>query len=95
MTVPSVRAFLASLGLELHADAFEANAIDVDTLRDLMDADLEELGVSALGHRKKVLTAISSLGRASANPGTGGGPPPLRLALKADREGAVSVARGA
>ncbi len=75
----SVRAFLDSLGLVTYADTFEANAIDTETLPDLTDADLKELGVAALGHRKKILAALAGLGSSegiSSDSGTGGGPPP-------------------
>jgi hypothetical protein len=75
----AVRSFLASLGLASYADAFEANAIDAETLPHLTDADLKELGVAALGHRKKILAALAGLvGSASdvRDPRTGGGPPP-------------------
>lgn len=56
-----VHAFLAGLGLERYGEAFEQNAIDAQTLPDLTDADLKELGVTALGHRKKILKAAALL----------------------------------
>ena len=69
MTYPAnVRAFLASIGLEPFADAFEANAIDLATLRDLTDADMRELGVTAMGPRKQLLAAIAALGEPAAAP---------------------------
>lgn len=51
---------LRSLGLEAHLPAFEANAVDADTLTGLTDADLKELGVVKLGERKRILAAIAS-----------------------------------
>src|SRR5262245_53858377 len=55
--------WLTDLGLERYAEQFTANEIDEKTLRDLSGEDLKELGVSVLGHRKKLLLAIAELGR--------------------------------
>ena len=52
--------WLATIGLERYAPAFIDNDIDVAVLRYLTDADLEKIGVS-LGHRRKLLAAISEL----------------------------------
>ena len=52
--------FLRGLGLEQYEQAFRDNAIDVEVLPDLTDADLAALGV-LLGHRKKVLKAIATI----------------------------------
>ena len=49
-----VRQWLDSLGLGQYADAFERNAIELDQLATLSDEELKELGVSALGHRKRI-----------------------------------------
>ena len=46
-------AWLARLGLEQHAEAFEQNAIDVEVLPELTDADLKELGIARMGDRKR------------------------------------------
>ena len=54
--------WLASLGLAQYGEAFAANDIDVDALRTLTDADLRELGIASLGHRRKLLRAIPTLG---------------------------------
>ncbi|WP_085044160.1 adenylate/guanylate cyclase domain-containing protein [Ensifer aridi] len=56
-----VVSWLRSLGLEQYIGSFQENAIDGDVLRDLTDGDLRNLGVSALGHRKKLLDAIRRL----------------------------------
>ena len=53
-------------GARAVADAFAANAIDGDVLRKLTGEDLKELGVVALGHRKKLLEAIAALPEESA-----------------------------
>ena len=53
--------WLRSLGLGQYEAAFRENDIDAEVLRELTDGDLEKLGVS-LGHRKRLLKAIASLG---------------------------------
>src|ERR1044072_8857041 len=57
----NVRGWLEGLGLGQYADAFDANHIDAQLLRDLTGDDLRELGVSSLGHRKRLLDAIANL----------------------------------
>ncbi|MEM7529549.1 MAG: adenylate/guanylate cyclase domain-containing protein [Pseudomonadota bacterium] len=56
-----IRSWLAALGLEVYADAFEENCIDAEVLPDLTGEDLREIGVVAVGHRRKLLTAIAGL----------------------------------
>ena len=51
--------WLGGLGLEQYAQAFADNDIDAAMLRQLTDADLKELGVQSLGHRKRLLAAIA------------------------------------
>jgi class 3 adenylate cyclase/tetratricopeptide (TPR) repeat protein len=53
--------WLESLGLGEHAPAFAAQAIDFELLPELGEADLKELGVTLLGHRKRLLLAIAAL----------------------------------
>src|SRR5262245_64355050 len=53
--------WLASIGLGEYAQRFAENAIDLSVLRDLTDQDLKDLGV-LLGHRRKILRAITELG---------------------------------
>jgi class 3 adenylate cyclase len=55
-----VATWLRDLGLEQYEQAFRDNAIDVEVLPDLTDADLAALGV-LLGHRKKLLKTIAAL----------------------------------
>ena len=62
-------AWLTDLGLERYAEQFAANEIDEKILRDLSGEDLKELGVSALGHRKKLLLAIAELGKFGSEAG--------------------------
>ena len=64
-----IAAWLRDLGLERYIQAFEANDVDAAVLRTLSADDLKELGVTSLGHRKKLLEAIAALAPpASADP---------------------------
>jgi class 3 adenylate cyclase len=62
-----IRDWLRSLGLERYEAAFRENEIDETVLPGLTTEDLKELGVAALGHRRKLLDAIAAL-RADTNP---------------------------
>ena len=63
----SLREWLDGLGLGRYADAFEENELDLDLVADISDADLIDLGVSAMGHRKKLLRAIAVLRSATTS----------------------------
>ena len=56
-----VTEWLTSLGLEQYAAAFRDNDIDGEVLPELTAADLTELGVASIGHRRKLLAAIAAL----------------------------------
>ncbi len=60
--------WLEGLGLGRYAAAFAENDIEFDLLSELTDADLEKLGVSSLGHRKRLLKAIAALSGETAAP---------------------------
>src|SRR5215471_17594570 len=53
--------WLETLGLGQYAQAFAENDVDFAVLAQLTDADLKELGVTSLGHRKRLLTAIAGV----------------------------------
>src|ERR1700757_3056908 len=53
--------WLRGLGLEQYEKAFRENAIDLEVLRDLTADDIKELGVTPIGHRRRLLTAIAAL----------------------------------
>ena len=55
-----VGGWLRSLGLGQYEALFRASEIDADILPELTDADLEKLD-GPLGHRKRLLRAISGL----------------------------------
>src|SRR6266581_187442 len=54
-----------SLGLERYVPAFRDNEIDWEVLPKLTSEDLREIGVAAIGHRRKLLDAIAALGAAA------------------------------
>src|SRR5215467_4854746 len=61
--------WLRSLGLQRYEAAFRENEIDDTVLPNLTAEDLKDLGVSVVGHRRKLLDAIAAL-RADAEPKT-------------------------
>ena len=69
--------WLRGLGLGQYEATFRDNEIDDAVLSDLTDGDLEKLGVP-LGHRKRLLKSIASLGSAetAAKPTSAAPPPP-------------------
>src|SRR5206468_11375813 len=61
--------WLSGLGLGHYAPAFAANDIDGEVLRELTADDLIGLGVTSIGHRRKLLAAIAALrGEAPQHP---------------------------
>ena len=63
-----VAEWLDRLGLEQYVPSFRANDIDEEVLRRLTGEDLRELGVTSIGHRRRLLDAIAALGMAEALP---------------------------
>ena len=59
-----VAAWLQGLGLERYVPAFRDNEIDWEVLPKLTSEDLREIGITAIGHRRKLLDAIAALGAA-------------------------------
>ena len=53
--------WLRSLGLGKYEAAFRENEIDETVLASLTEEHLKQLGVTALGHRVKLLDAIAAL----------------------------------
>ena len=62
-----VEVWLRSLGLERYVTAFRDNEIDWEVLPRLTSEDLREIGVAAIGHRRKLLDAIAALGASAAS----------------------------
>jgi class 3 adenylate cyclase len=57
----NVAAWLQRLGLERYDPMFRDNEIDWAVLSRLTSEDLKEIGVVAIGHRRKLLDAIAAL----------------------------------
>src|SRR6516162_9928947 len=57
-----IEAWLQGLGLERYVLTFRDNEIDWEVLPKLTSEDLREIGVAAIGHRRKLLDAIAALG---------------------------------
>ena len=68
--------WLEKIGLGQYAERFAENGIDFEILSDLTDQDLEKIGVTLLGHRRKLLRAIATLkGVEQITPAVGAAPP--------------------
>ena len=57
----NVAAWLRGLGLDQYEAAFRDNGADASVLPELTADDLKEMGVAAVGHRRKLLVAIAAL----------------------------------
>src|SRR4051794_30121468 len=56
-----VAAWLAGLGLGQYTRAFAENGVDAEVLPRLTSEDLKEMGVVAVGHRRKLVNAVAAL----------------------------------
>ena len=56
-----IAAWLRGLGLERYEEAFRENEIDAEIVPKLTADDLKDIGVTIVGHRRKLLEAISAL----------------------------------
>ena len=78
--------WLGQLGLGQYAQRFAENEIDVSVLRHLTEQDLKDIGIP-LGHRRKLLAAISELGSAAPAPAPpAAAAPPIAAAVEAAGE---------
>ncbi len=64
----NVADWLRGLGLEQYEPAFRANSVTADLLPDLTADDLKDLGVAAVGDRRRLLKAIEALRTGAAPP---------------------------
>jgi len=64
-----IAAWLHGLGLQQYEQAFRGNAIDAAILPELTSEDLKDIGVNPVGHRRRLLAAISAL-RGGGAPGS-------------------------
>src|SRR5271170_5279821 len=72
----SVADWLKGLDLGQYAQAFADNDIDLALAATLTDADLKEIGVASLGHRRKLLAATAALTAKPPAPQPTPPPPP-------------------
>ncbi|TIS15824.1 MAG: hypothetical protein E5X10_09410, partial [Mesorhizobium sp.] len=79
-----VRAWLVSLGLGEYADAFGSHDIDEEVLPSLTADDLTALGITSIGHRRKLLSGIAALAEDQIRP-TAAQPAPASSESRAER----------
>ena len=70
-----VVAWLRGLGLERYEAAFRDNDVDGEVLPELTADDLISIGVTSVGHRRKLLAAIAALGAEAARRSVAAAPP--------------------
>jgi hypothetical protein len=56
-----VETWLRNLGLGQYDGAFRDNSVDAEVLPRLTAEDVEDLGIESVGHRRKLLDAITDL----------------------------------
>jgi class 3 adenylate cyclase len=71
-----IAAWLRELGLERYEEAFRENEIDAEILPKLTTDDLKDIGVTIVGHRRKLLEAIAALTEPAVAPQAESSPPP-------------------
>ena len=82
-----IAAWLTGIGLEQYKQAFDDNEIDAELLPRLTADDLKDMGIVAVGHRRKLLIAIAEL---QARPD---GAPAAAAAAEPTRQRAAETAR--
>src|ERR1700761_2957346 len=70
-TAVHVGEWLKSLGLEQYEAAFRENDVDAELLPTLIGDDLKDLGITSVGHRRRLLDAVAKLHDDSASSQTG------------------------
>ena len=76
--------WLRSLGLEQYEAAFRENGVDEKVLPKLTAEDVKDLGVIAVGHRRKLLEAIAELRSAKTEPAPSEASSPVAAASSKD-----------
>jgi hypothetical protein len=56
-----IEEWLRGLGLQQYVTAFRENNVEAEVLLRLTAEDLKDIGVSSVGHRRKLLEAIAEL----------------------------------
>ena len=80
-----VAEWLRGLGLEQYAPAFVTNDVDPEVLPELTADDLIGLGVTSIGHRRKLLAAIAALRGDAAHAATEAAPAATPAPSEAER----------
>jgi hypothetical protein len=80
-----VAAWLRDLGLERYVSAFRDNDIDAEVLPKLTAEDLISIGVTSVGHRRKLIEAIAGLGTAVPTAVVAAPAPGARAQVDAER----------
>src|SRR5271168_750926 len=81
-----ILAWLRELGLERYEQAFRENEIVAEILPKLTADDLKDIGVTIVGHRRKLLEAIAELAKPrQAGPSAPVGAPPASRPSAAER----------
>ena len=68
--MPDTRQWLEDLGLARYADAFEKHEVEWESLPDLTNELLKEMGIVAVGARMKILKAAAQLDISAETPPT-------------------------
>jgi class 3 adenylate cyclase/tetratricopeptide (TPR) repeat protein len=74
-----VASWLQQLGLAQYEPAFRDNDVDGEVLPELTAEDLIGIGVTSVGHRRKLLSAIAALGAAAPAPAPAPSSPVARV----------------
>jgi hypothetical protein len=61
-----IEEWLHGLGLQQYVTAFRENSVEAEVLPRLTAEDLKDIGVISVGHRRKLLEAITELRERSA-----------------------------
>src|SRR5882672_10261478 len=84
-----VASWLQQLGLAQYEPASHDNDVDGEVLPELTAEDLISIGVTSVGHRRKLLSAIAALGAAAPAPALtatpASVPPPAPVPAQAER----------
>jgi SAM domain (Sterile alpha motif) len=82
-------AWLRELGLERYENAFRQNEIDAEILPKLTAVDLRDIGVTTVGHWRKLLESIAALAEPAlalqAEPSAPTAPSPIARRAEAER----------
>jgi SAM domain (Sterile alpha motif) len=70
-----ILAWLRELGLERYEQAFRENEVAAEILPELTADDLKDIGVTIVGHRRKLLEAIAALAKPALAQHAGSGAP--------------------